>query len=75
MQEEDKKEKIRPLPLPAIGAHRPLDGFWVLPRAPLRMLGDPSNTSPSSALGTVIFTQKREVLTTAKATTFYNGDQ
>jgi len=35
-------------------------------------IGDRSNTSPSSALGTVIFTQKKQVLITAKATTFFH---
>jgi len=73
--EEKKEKKFRFLPLPAVGMS-PTTG-WMLGIAPgaYWMLGDPSNTSPSSALGTVIFTQKKQLLITAKATTFFNGDQ
>ena len=71
-----KKEKnFRFLPLPAF-AVTPTTG-WMLGVAPgaYWSMGDPSNTSPSSALGTVIFTQKKQVLFTAKATTFFSGDE
>jgi hypothetical protein len=70
-----KKEKnFRFLPLPAF-AVTPTTG-WMLGIAPgaYWRLGDESNTSPSSALGTLIFTQKHQVLITAKANTFFNGD-
>jgi len=56
--EEKKEKKFRILPLPAV-AVSPTTGLMlgIAPGA-YWMLGDPSNTSPSSALGTVIFTQK-----------------
>lgn len=76
LQVEAKKEKkLRFLPLPAVGMS-PTTG-WMLGIAPgaYWMLGDPSNTSPSSALGTVLFTQNKQLLMTAKATTFFSGDQ
>lgn len=71
----DKKEKkFRFLPLPAV-ASSPTTG-WMLGMAPgaYWMLGDPENTSPSSALGSIIFTQKKQILITAKANTFFSGD-
>lgn len=74
--DKKKKEKnFRFLPLPAIAA-TPTTG-WMLGIAPGAWwtLGDKSNTSPSSALGTIIFTQKKQVLITAKANTFFNGDK
>ena len=73
--EEKKEKKLRFLPLPAVGMS-PTTG-WMLGIAPgaYWMLGDPSNTSPSSALGTVLFTQNKQLLMTAKATTFFSGDQ
>jgi hypothetical protein len=73
--EEKKEKKFRFLPLPAVGMS-PTTG-WMLGIAPgaYWMLGDPSNTSPSSALGTVLFTQNKQLLMTAKATTFFSGDQ
>ena len=70
-----KKEKnLRLLPLPAIAAS-PTTG-WMVGVAPgaYWSLGDKSNTSPSSALGSIIFTQKKQVLITAKANTFFSGD-
>jgi hypothetical protein len=75
IQVEKKKEKnFRFLPLPAF-AVTPTTG-WMLGIAPgaYWRLGDPSNTSPSSALGTLIFTQKHQILITAKANTFFKGD-
>ncbi len=71
---EKKEKNFRFLPLPAF-AVTPTTG-WMLGIAPgaYWTLGDPENTSPSSALGTVIFTQKKQLLITAKATTFFNGD-
>ena len=72
---EKKKEKnFRFLPLPAF-AVTPTTG-WMLGVAPgaYWMMGDKSNTSLSSALGTLIFTQKKQVLITAKANTFFKGD-
>ena len=70
-----KKEKnFRFLPLPAV-ASTPTTG-WMLGVAPgaYWSLGDKATTSPSSALGTVIFTQKKQILITAKANTFFDGD-
>jgi len=69
-----KEKKFRFLPLPAF-AVTPTTG-WMLGIAPgaYWMMGDKSNTSLSSALGTLIFTQKKQVLITAKANTFFKGD-
>jgi len=75
LQVEKKKEKnFRFLPLPAV-AVTPTTGLMlgIAPGA-YWTLGDPSITSPSSALGSVIFTQKKQWLITAKANTFFNGD-
>ena len=71
---EKKEKKFRFLPLPAF-AVTPTTG-WMLGVAPgaYWMMGDKSNTSLSSALGTLIFTQKKQVLITAKANTFFKGD-
>ena len=71
-----KKEKnFRFIPLPAVAA-TPTTG-WMLGVAPgaYWRLGDKSNTSLSNALGTVIFTQKKQVLITAKASTYFAGDK
>ncbi len=70
-----KEKKFRFMPLPAF-AVTPTTG-WMLGVAPgaYWMMGDPTNTSPSNALGTVIFTQKKQVLFTMKANTFFAGDQ
>jgi len=76
LQVEKKKEKnFRFLPLPAV-AVTPTTGLMlgVAPGA-YWTLGDPTITSPSTALGSIIYTQKKQWLITAKATTFFNGDQ
>ncbi len=69
-----KEKKFRFLPLPAV-AVTPTTGLMlgIAPGA-YWTLGDPAITSPSSALGSIIFTQKKQWLITAKATTFFNGD-
>ncbi len=75
LQVEQKEEKnFRFLPLPAV-AVTPTTGLMlgVAPGA-YWTLGDASITSPSSALGSIIYTQKKQWLITAKATTFFNGD-
>ena len=72
---QEKEKKFRFLPLPAVAAS-PTTG-WMLGVAPgaYWTVGDPSITSPSSALGSIIFTQKKQLLITAKATTYFQGDQ
>lgn len=71
---EKKEKKFRFIPLPAIAAN-PTAGFMfgVAPGA-YWMMGDPSNTSLSNALGTLIFTTKKQTLITAKANTFFKAD-
>jgi len=76
LQVVEKKDKnFRFLPLPAV-AVTPTTGLMlgVAPGA-YWTLGDPSITSPSSALGSFIYTLKHQWLITAKATTYFNGDQ
>lgn len=70
-----KTKNFKFIPLPVIAA-TPTTGwmFGVAPGAYWR-LGDPSNTSLSNALGTVIYTTKKQVLITAKANTFFEGDR
>jgi len=70
-----KEKKVRIIPLPAIAAN-PTAGFMfgVAPGA-YWMMGDTSNTSLSNALGTIIFTTKKQTLITAKANTFFAGDR
>ena len=75
-EKKDKEQKkFRFLPLPAVAAS-PTTG-WMVGVAPGAYwhLGDPDNTSPSTALGTLIFTQKRQLLFTAKGSTYFSGDQ
>ena len=76
LQVVEKKDKnFRFLPLPAV-AVTPTTGLMlgVAPGA-YWTLGDPSITSPSTALGSIIYTLKQQWLITAKATTYFNGDQ
>ncbi|MCA6079055.1 BamA/TamA family outer membrane protein [Fulvivirga sedimenti] len=72
---EKKEKKFRFLPLPAF-AVTPTTG-WMIGVAPgaYWMMGDASNTSLSNALGTAIFTQKKQILFTLKANTFFAGDR
>ncbi|MGD9328125.1 MAG: hypothetical protein PVH48_04095 [Cyclobacteriaceae bacterium] len=67
------RKSFRPLPAVASSATT----RWMSGVAPgaYWTAGDRSKTSPSSALGTVIFTQKKQILITAKATTFFTEDQ
>ena len=69
--EQQKGKKFWFLPLPAV-AVTPTTGLMlgIAPGA-YWTLGDPAITSPSSALGSIIFTQKKQWLITAKATTFF----
>lgn len=74
VQSGKKEKNFRFLPLPAIAA-TPTTG-WMIGVAPgaYWTLGNINKTSPSSALGSLIFTQKKQTLITAKATTFFNED-
>lgn len=72
----DKKQKnLKIIPLPVIGAS-PTTGFLfgIAPGAYWTM-GDPSNTSLSSALGSAVYTTNKQILFTAKANTFFAGDR
>lgn len=62
------------VPLPIIGAN-PTSG-WMFGVAPSATwyLGDKKNTSISSALGSVIYTTNKQLITTAKANTYFSGD-
>jgi hypothetical protein len=70
-----KKHKVSIVPLPAIACN-PTSGwmFGIAPGASWFM-GDPSNTSISSFLGTAIWTTKNQWIFTAKANTFFAGDR
>lgn len=73
---KDKKQKnLKIIPLPVIGAS-PTTGFLfgIAPGAYWTM-GDPDNTSLSSALGSAVYTAKKQILFTAKANTFFAGDK
>ncbi len=63
------------VPLPIIGAN-PTNGwlFGVAPAATWYM-GDTGNTSLSSMLGSVIYTTNEQLITTAKANTYFAGDR
>lgn len=69
------KHQLSIIPLPAIAAN-PTSGwmFGVAPGASW-FLGDPTNTHLSSALGTVIFTTKKQWIITLKANTFFAEDK
>ncbi len=71
---EKKEKKITLIPLPVI-ASTPTTGFMygVAPGASWYM-GDKSNTRISSALGTVIYTTKKQLILTAKSNVFLSGD-
>jgi hypothetical protein len=70
-----QSNKIKFIPLPVIGAN-PAAGFMfgIAPGA-YWMMGDPSNTSLSSALGAIVYTTNKQLLFTAKATTFFKADK
>ena len=73
MQRKQKKVKI--VPLPVIGAN-PTSGFlFGLAPGAYWLMGEPQNTAISSALGTLIYTTNKQLLITAKANTFFDGDQ
>ena len=70
-----KTKQLKFIPLPIIGAN-PTYG-WMFGVAPSATwyLGDESNTSISSALGSVIYTINNQLITTAKASTFFPGNR
>src|SRR5688572_13109443 len=67
--------QLRIIPLPVI-ASNPTNGwmFGVAPGATW-IMGDTSNTSLSSMLGTLIYTTKKQWINTFKANTFFAGDK
>lgn len=75
-KEKKKKEKnLSIIPLPAI-AYNPTNG-WLLGVAPGAswFMGNPTTTSLSSGLGTLIYTTKKQFLFTAKTNVFLDGDR
>jgi hypothetical protein len=72
---KDEKRHFSFIPLPVIAAN-PTCGwmFGVAPGASW-VLGDPSNTSISNGLGTLIYTTKKQWIITAKMNTFFSGDR
>jgi hypothetical protein len=73
---EGKKEKnFSIIPLPAI-AYTPTTA-WMLGVAPgvSWFMGDPSTTSISSGLGTLIYTTRKQWIITAKTNMFLKGDR
>lgn len=75
-EESEKKQKnFSIIPLPAI-AYTPSTAwmFGVAPGASWFM-GDPSNTSISSGLGSLIYTTKKQWIITAKTNMFLEGDR
>ena len=67
--------KVKFIPLPVIAAN-PTSGFMFgLAPGATWFMGPPSNTSLSSALGTVIYTTKNQLIITLKANTFMKGDK
>ncbi len=73
--EEKKPNKVKFVPLPVIGAN-PTSGFlFGLAPGAYWLMGDPSTTALSSALGTLIYTTNKQLLITAKANTFFEADK
>lgn len=73
-KKEKKDKKISFIPLPVI-AYNPTNGlmYGVAPGASWFM-GDKSNTSISSGLGSVIYTTNKQLILTAKTNVFLDGD-
>ncbi|MFC2125740.1 BamA/TamA family outer membrane protein [Bacteroidota bacterium] len=73
-KKEKKEKKITFIPLPVI-ASNPSNGFmYGLAPGATWYMGDKSNTRISSALGTVIYTTKKQLILTAKSTVMLSGD-
>ena len=72
---KSKKKNFRIIPLPAVGA-TPTTGFaiGVAPGAYWHV-GNSDSTSESNALGTLIFTSKKQILSTLKGITYFDKDQ
>jgi hypothetical protein len=72
---QDSHQKLKILPLPFVGTS-PSTGFLVgVAPGAYWMMGDKSNTSLSNALGSAMYTEKKQLLFTLKATTFFSGDK
>jgi hypothetical protein len=74
-QEPPGSRKFKIVPFPVIAAN-PSSGFMygLAPAAYWRM-GNPANTSLSNLLSTILWTTKNQFLFTAKANTYFKGDQ
>jgi len=72
---QESHKKLRILPLPFVGTN-PSTGFLVgVAPGAYWMMGDKSNTTLSNALASAMYTQKKQLLFTLKATTFFAGDR
>ncbi|WP_075590501.1 BamA/TamA family outer membrane protein [Labilibacter marinus] len=74
-EKEKKEKKVSLIPLPVIAVN-PTNGlmYGVAPGASWFM-GDKSNTSISSGLGTIIYTTNKQLILTAKTNVFLSGDK
>jgi outer membrane protein assembly factor BamA len=69
-----KHGSFKLIPLPVLGAN-PTFG-WVFGVAPSAswFMGDPENTSLSSALGAIMYTTNKQLMFSVRGTTFFNKD-
>jgi len=72
---EKKQKNLSIIPLPAV-AYNPTSGLMIgVAPGSNWFMGDASNTSISSGLGTVIYTTNKQWILTAKTNVFLSGDQ
>ncbi len=70
-----QRGKVKFIPLPVIGAN-PTSGVMLgLAPGATWFMGNPENTSISSALGSIIYTTNKQWIFTAKGNTFLAGDR
>ncbi|MCU4155283.1 BamA/TamA family outer membrane protein [Carboxylicivirga sp. A043] len=74
-QDAKKEKNLSIIPLPVIGAN-PTNGFlYGFAPGASWFMGDASNTSISSGLGTIVYTTNKQLLLTAKTNVFLKGDR
>ncbi|MEN8156777.1 MAG: BamA/TamA family outer membrane protein [Bacteroidota bacterium] len=69
-----KEKNLTIIPLPVIAYNPTTALMYGLAPGASWFMGDPSNTSISSALGSVIYTTKKQLILTAKSNVFLDGD-
>lgn len=74
-KKEKKEKKVSIIPLPVIAAN-PTNGimYGIAPGASWFM-GDKTNTSISSGLGSIIYTTNKQLILTAKTNVFFSADR